>query len=402
MRTSPTSPDEPVVTVCLGELASTQYGVSMALDPEGTTRIVGMQHVRDGEILLSDLPRVTLSEAERAAFLLREGDLLFNRTNSYEQVGKTGLVRRPDAEGAVFASYLVRLRVDRRRIMPEFLNYWMNSPSAVAALRALATPGVSQFNINPTALRERLRVPLPSLASQASVVTALDTCDQHFRLMTSLSRARRRFRLGLMQKLFGKAQRPHVAGAEWHECRLGDLFTERVESGRGDLPLLAITADRGIVARDEIARRDTSNADKGAYLRICAGDIGYNTMRMWQGVSALSTLEGIISPAYTVCTPGPNVDAAFAAHYFKFPPIVDVFRRHSQGLVDDTLNLKFHHFARIRLAFPALDEQRALAGLLTLLDDEIRLLDQLAAALDLQKRSLLERLLSGTIRVPAA
>lgn len=124
-------------------------------------------------------------------------------------------------------------------------------------------------------------------------------------------------------------------------------------------------------------------------------------MRMWQGVCALSSLEGIVSPAYTICVPGTDVDGEFAATLFKFAPVINLFRRNSQGLVDDTLNLKFHHFAQIRLKFPPVDEQRAIARIFAVVDHEIDVLEELADALSRQQRALMERLLAGDLRLRA-
>jgi type I restriction enzyme S subunit len=163
-----------------------------------------------------------------------------------------------------------------------------------------------------------------------------------------------------------------------------------------------VTADRGLIPRDQLSKRDTSNPDKSKYKRVTLGDIAYNTMRMWQGVSALSTLEGIVSPAYTVATPTDKISGHFAKHLFKYPPVVNLFHRHSQGLVDDTLNLKFDRFSKIKLAIPRdTDEQARIAGVLDVCDTEIKLLSTLGKEFEDYKRALLFRLFSSDVKVPA-
>jgi type I restriction enzyme S subunit len=180
---------------------------------------------------------------------------------------------------------------------------------------------------------------------------------------------------------------------------LGDVLSERIEVGRSDLPLLAITAERGVIPREEVDRKDTSPDDKRLYKRIAPGDIGYNTMRMWQGVCALSHLEGIVSPAYTVCVPGSEIVGEFASYLLKLPSVVNLFRRHSQGLVDDTLSLKYNNFARITVTIPGVDEQGAIARVLRTADREIGLLEKLLDAYRRQKRGLMQKLLTGQIRL---
>ena len=73
-------------------------------------------------------------------------------------------------------------------------------------------------------------------------------------------------------------------------------------------------------------------------------------MRMWQGRSALSDLEGIVSPAYTVVKPKKNTNSLFFSYLFKMPKMTNLFWRNSQGLVDDTLNCKFKDFSIIKVS----------------------------------------------------
>ena len=203
----------------------------------------------------------------------------------------------------------------------------------------------------------------------------------------------------MQQLLTGKRRFPEFS-EQWRQHRLGSLFAERKEVGRVELPLLSITAIRGVILREKIDRKDSSAADKSKYKRLAPSDIGYNTMRMWQGVSAQSDLEGIVSPAYTICVPGPEIDADFAAYLFKFPPIVHLFRRYSQGLVDDTLSLKYPNYAQISDRIPTIPEQKRFAEVLRTVDHEIALLNDQLDVLKLQKKGLMQRLLTGKFRVP--
>jgi len=101
---------------------------------------------------------------------------------------------------------------------------------------------------------------------------------------------------------------------DWATETLGNLFVHRKEKNYPELPLLAVTGNGGVVPRDSLERRDTSNADKSKYLRVMPNDIAYNTMRMWQGVSGLSKYEGIVSPAYTICAPKSGVEPEYAKY----------------------------------------------------------------------------------------
>lgn len=112
---------------------------------------------------------------------------------------------------------------------------------------------------------------------------------------------------------------------EWKQVTLGNIFKERTEINCGNLQLLAITSSKGVIPRKELTLKDNSNDDKRKYKKICVGDLGYNTMRMWQGVCALSNYEGIVSPAYTILQPVDKIDAKFLLIYLRLLQLLFFF-----------------------------------------------------------------------------
>lgn len=165
------------------------------------------------------------------------------------------------------------------------------------------------------------------------------------------------------------------------------------------LPLLSITRKQGIITHKEAGRKDSSSNDKSKYKRICTGDIGYNTMRMWQGVSALSRKEGIVSPAYTIIVAKIGISAEFMSYLFKLPRTVHNFYRYSQGLVSDTWNLKFSNFSKVTVSIPSYEEQIKIAQTLRSLDKRIELLGMMNDQLIDEKKSLMQQLLTGRRRI---
>ena len=179
---------------------------------------------------------------------------------------------------------------------------------------------------------------------------------------------------------------------EWKKVKLGEVTCERNETNAPTLPLLSITVDKGIIPQTDSEKKDVSNADKSKYKRICPGDIGYNTMRMWQGRSALSFVEGIVSPAYTIVTPQKGVSPLFLSYLIKRPRLIYEFWTHSQGLVEDTLNCKYKDFSQITIAIPSLPEQRKIAALLSAIDERLAVEREYAEQLKLQKAYLLREM----------
>ena len=159
--------------VRLGEvLDSTTYGTNEQLGDTGNRVVLRMNNIQQGEIDFSEVKRAELAENELNDLDLRSGDILFNRTNSLDLVGKIGMIRDVP-EPISFASYLVRLRTNPKRGRPTWLAALLGSSTYQARIRRFATPGVSQANVNPTSLRS-LTIPLPSIAEQATMVAALD------------------------------------------------------------------------------------------------------------------------------------------------------------------------------------------------------------------------------------
>jgi type I restriction enzyme S subunit len=149
----------------------TEYGISVSLEDTDGIPVLRMNNLKGGEIDLSDLKYSRSMEAQ--TLLLQENDVLFNRTNSIEHVGRTS-IWRGQLQIATFASYLVRLVPNTARLIPRYLNLWLNLPETQLLIRKYATPGVHQVNINPTNLR-KVYMSLPqNVQEQTAIVTLLE------------------------------------------------------------------------------------------------------------------------------------------------------------------------------------------------------------------------------------
>ncbi len=351
-------------------------------------------NVQWGRFDLSKRNEMHFSERDKSKFALKKGDLVVCEGG---EVGRCA-IWRGEVTPCFFQKTLHRLRPINGEIIPEFMFAYMRFISDSKRISDLTT----QSSIAHLTREQfcKLDVIFPPLPEQRKIADILSTWDEALEKLDALIAVKERRKKGLMQQLLTGEKRVKEFSKKWLSAKLGTLFNERVEQNREDLPLLAITASKGVVSREDLAKRDTSSEDKSKYLRISPGDIGYNTMRMWQGVSALSSLEGLISPAYTVCVPSEKIDGRFAAHFFKLPHTIHLFHRHSQGLVDDTLNLKYPNFATIEVRIPSdIQEQRTIADILDTSDEELRLLRTQRAAIDQQKRGLMQKLLTGKVRV---
>lgn len=275
----------------------------------------------------------------------------------------------------------------------EFLYYAISHAGLHRLADTSTIPQLNNKHILPYVLAR------PNIEEQRRIAQILSTWDQAISATERLIANTAKHKLQLMQMLLAETSRLRGHTSDWKQYRMDELFSERVETGRDNLPLLSITRDDGVIPREDVGRKDTSNEDKGKYQRICIGDIGYNTMRMWQGVSALSSYEGIISPAYTVVVPGQLIDGKFASYLFKYQPLVFLFYRHSQGLVSDTWNLKYSNFSKIKVFIPDIKEQKAIAAIFTATDKQLKSLRSIFNNLKKEKAALMSALLTGKRRV---
>lgn len=303
----------------------------------------------------------------------------------------------PDFEGICSADcYSIKARnnVDKNYLFTLMLSHQFYKRAVACSMRT-GMPKINQDDLNAICL-----VFPDNLEEQHKIAAILTTQDKVIELKEKRLAEKQRQKKYLMQQLLtGKKRLPGFNGA-WKADLLGKLFLERKETNCEGLQMLAITGTQGIIPRKELDLKDNSSEDKSKYLRVCVGDIGYNTMRMWQGVSAYSNYEGIVSPAYTILKPSSSINAKYFAYLFKTPEIIFLFYRFSQGLVDDTRNLKYENFKKIKVCYPPdMKEQTAIAEVLSTADREIELLQQDIEQEKQKKKALMQLLLTGIVRV---
>ena len=164
----------PVATV--GSLATDiRYGTSKKASDSGQFVYLRMNNMTDGGGLdFDDAKYIDLDGSELDKCLVVDGDLLFNRTNSREKVGKTAVFH--EKEPMVIAGYIIRVRLGDR-IRPDFLAAYMNLPTTKAMLRSIARGAVHQANINSKEL-SAIEVPVPPICLQDSFLAFVAEVDK--------------------------------------------------------------------------------------------------------------------------------------------------------------------------------------------------------------------------------
>lgn len=167
----------------LGRLAKTiEYGTSekASVDNKGVP-VFRMNNIEGGKVLHSNLKFVSPTIKDLPRLYLRNNDLLFNRTNSFELVGKTGIFKGEN-DKFTFASYLIRIRLFDSCILPDYINLAMNAGYfRETQINIEVTQQCGQANFNGTKLANTL-IPLPPLEEQKRIVAKVNQlmalCDE--------------------------------------------------------------------------------------------------------------------------------------------------------------------------------------------------------------------------------
>ena len=179
-----------------------EYGTSSKSENDGLVPVLRMGNIQNGKIDWEDL-KFSSDKEEIEKYKLRKNDVLFNRTNSPEHVGKTAIYKS-DRE-AIFAGYLIRINYKHDEINGSYLSYFMNSHTAKKYGDSVKSFGVNQSNINGTKLKT-YPFPLCSLEEQNQIVqeieSRLSVCDKiEETIETSLAKSEA-LRQSILKKAF--------------------------------------------------------------------------------------------------------------------------------------------------------------------------------------------------------
>ena len=178
------------------------YGTSARTSEDASgTPVLRMGNVQAGKVVMTPLKYLPSDHPDLEGTLLERGDLLFNRTNSSELVGKSAVFERGGRVS--FASYLIRLRFCRQ-VNPRWVAIVLNSPAGRSFMAAVQVQQVGQANVNGSKLAA-MRIPLPPLAEQDRLVTRLDQVNSVVDAAISGAEAGRLRAAALRRSLLAKA-----------------------------------------------------------------------------------------------------------------------------------------------------------------------------------------------------
>lgn len=240
---------------------------------------------------------------------------------------------------------------------------------------------------------------LPPLLEQQKIASILSTWDKAIGLKEQLIEEKKQQKKGLMKKLLtGKVRLPGFKG-DWQYVQARKLFqniTDKKHNGLGNV--LSANQERGIILRSEgniDIKYDEDNLKN--YKKVRPGEFVIS-LRSFQGGIEYSKYEGLLSPAYTIIRNIIPIDDSFYKHFFKSTDFITRLNGMIYGIRDGK-QISFKDFAVLKLPYTTVEEQTAIGKVLECSSQEISLLEQELAALKLQKKGLMQLLLTGIVRV---
>jgi len=182
-----------------------QYGTSeKAKDNPPGIPVLRMGNIQDGKLDFENLKYLSKTWSQLDKFILKDGDVLFNRTNSAELVGKTAVYKNYHPS-ALFASYLIRIKINKSIYLPELLSFFINSFYGRKYIISIVSQQAGQANVNGTKL-SLMPIPLPPLLEQQKLVEEIEqrfsTVDELERVADQSLKQAKKLRQSILKRAF--------------------------------------------------------------------------------------------------------------------------------------------------------------------------------------------------------
>ncbi len=248
---------------------------------------------------------------------------------------------------------------------------------------------------------KRIKLPIPPMEEQRKIAEILGMWDEAIEKQSRLIEKLELRKRALMQRLLtGRTRLPGFSDDVQYK-KLKPFIVEKSERNTNQTytNVLSVTNNRGFINQAEQFDREVASDNTANYKLVHRGQFAYNPSRVNVGsLDLLQTYDlGILSPMYIVFETRPTMDPKFLYYQLKSGWFVGHIPMYVQGSVRDSLS--FDGLKNMKFWIPSLTEQKVIAEVLTTADNEIATHRKKLDALRLQKRGLMQQLLTGKTRV---
>jgi type I restriction enzyme, S subunit len=252
---------------------------------------------------------------------------------------------------------------------------------------------------------KNFRIPVPSNRNEIKkIALILSTWDKAIELKEKLIEQKKELKKGLMQKLLTGVVRLPEFNEDWEDEKVGNLIEEVNEKStvNNQFQVLSVTKD-GIVAQNEHFKKQIASENNIGYKIVKKNNLVFSTMNLWMGsLDVLTNYDvGIVSPAYKVFKFNSNkMLPSFGKYFMKSEHMIWLYNVNSeQGASIVRRNLDLKGLLNTYVKIPSIEEQKKIAKILLCLDREIDLLNEETEQIKIQKKGLMQLLLTGKVRV---
>lgn len=335
----------------------------------------------------------------KAVFWIEPDCFIVNIVFAWEQaIGKT----TQSEVGMIGSHRFPMYRPVNDRVDIDYLISYFLTKRGTDILEAASPGGAGR---NKTLGQERFlksKIVLPPIEEQQKIAAILTTQDRVIELKEKRLAEKQRQKKYLMQQLLTGKKRLPGFSEEWGNTKLKDLLHERKTYSPKGMGYPHVTLSTGgISPKTERYDRDHLVKDEEkAYKITHKGDICYNPANLKFGVICENTFgDAIFSPIYVTFEVKEGVSREYLANYLMRSDFINAVRKYEEGTVYERMAVKPEDFLEVKVCVPQIEEQVAVAKVLSMSDYEIDLLRQSIEQERQKKKALMQLLLTGIVRV---
>jgi type I restriction enzyme S subunit len=358
-------------------------------------------NVKDGYFDLSEIKLIQLPVTDLDRYAIEKDDVLITEGGDPDKLGR-GSIWNNELERPVFQNHLFRIRSNPKDLIPQFLFNVLQSHRTKTYFLGSAKQTTGIASINSTQVKST-PILLPPISDQRAIADCLSTWDEAIQTAEELIRQKELQKKWLMQQLLTGKKRLKGFSGEWRFIRFKEIYSQVKEKvGARSFLTLSVTKG-GIVSQEEYFKKEISSDDTSNYLVVEKGNMVMSGLNFWMGsIDVLTHFDsGKVSPAYKVFeiindTISPELMKIFVRSQLMLEALIgssvigaSIVRRNMDRETLDEWSFKI----------PSLEEQQAIASILSESNRELDLLRKRLAKLQEQKKGLMQVLLTGKRRL---
>lgn len=298
---------------------------------------------------------------------------------------------------------LMKAIPNKNRLLKDYLYYYLQNESLFKLIDRLSRRSSGQTGVDLDALNN-FDFPLPGLEEQQKIVDIILTWDLAIEKQQQIIEKKKEFKKGLLQILLSGEVRFKEFTDEWKNLMIKDVAESISELNKenNQLTVLSCTKYDGLVESLKYFGKQMFSDDIAKYKKVWKNDFAYATNHIEEGSIGVQRVcnVGLVSPMYTVFRVNNNiVDTDYLFYLLKTERYISMYKARMSASVDRRGSLRWPEFSKIKLILPSINEQKKIVEVLKTADKEIELLQKELESLKLQKKGLMQRLLTGEVRV---